>query len=120
MAGRKTELGFTLIELLIVIAIIGILAAIAIPQFAAYTKRANDGRALAQVRDMASAEEAYYAANGNYTTNLADLQACGFKVDPDVTRTRSLTGNSAYVLTATHKSGTGKTFTWMSDNGGLQ
>ena len=75
---------------------------------------------MAQVRDMATAEEAYFAANGSYTTTLADLQACGFKSDPDVTRTRTLAGNSAYVLTATHKSGTGKTFTWSSNNGGLQ
>ncbi len=120
MTGIRIEDGFTLIELLVVIAVIGILAAIAIPQFSNYTLRANDRRALAQVRDMASAEEAYHAANGSYTTSLADLQAYGFMADPDVTRTRTLSGDKAYVLTATHKSGTGKTFTWISDNGGLQ
>jgi type IV pilus assembly protein PilA len=117
---NRLENGFTLIELLIVVAIMGILASIAIPQFLAYTKRANDHLALAQVKDMASAEEAYCAENGSYTTSLSDLEKYGFKTHPDVTRTRSLVGNSDYVLTAKHKSGTGKTFTWISNNGGLQ
>lgn len=117
LRGKK---GFTLVELMIVIAIIGILAAIAIPQFSAYKKRASDQRALAQVKDMAAAEESYFAENGRYTTSLADLQNYGFIADANVTRTRSLVGTNAYVLTATHTSGTGKIFTWNSGSGGLQ
>lgn len=105
---------------MIVIAVVGILAAIAIPQFSIYAKRANDGIALAQVKDMASAEEAYFAENGSYTTVLTDLERYGFKTHPAVTRTRSLVGSTAYQLTAKHNSGTGKTFTWISNNGGLQ
>lgn len=120
MGSIRQDKGFTLIELMIVIAIIGILAAIAVPQFSAYKKRANDKVALAQVKDMATAEEAYCAENGRYTTLLSDLESHGFKAHPDVTRSRSLVGSTAYVLTATHKSGTGKTFTWISDQGGLQ
>jgi prepilin-type N-terminal cleavage/methylation domain-containing protein len=120
MAKIRLCSGFTLIELMIVIAIIGILATLAIPQFSDYKKRANDKVALAQVKDMVTAEEAYCAENGRYTTVLADLQSYGFKSHPEVTHTKSLIGTTAYTLTAKHMSGTGKTFTWISNQGGLQ
>jgi len=74
--------GFTLIELMIVVAIIGILAAIAIPQFAEYRVRAFNSTALADLRNIMTAEEAYYADNqtyvdfptsAGYVANLASL-----------------------------------------------
>lgn len=60
--------GFTLIELLVVVAIIGILAAVALPQFAAYRQRGFDARALSDLRNAASAEEAYYAGAFEYVS----------------------------------------------------
>jgi type IV pilus assembly protein PilA len=59
--------GFTLIELLIVVAIIAILAAIAIPQFSAYRERAVLASMIADARNIATAEEAYF---GDYMVYL--------------------------------------------------
>lgn len=71
--NRKNEKGFTLIELMIVIAIIGILAAIAIPQFAAYRKRSYNAAANADLRNAATAQEAYYVDYMTYKSGVTFL-----------------------------------------------
>ena len=63
---RKSQKGFTLIELLIVVAIIGILAAIAIPQFASYRRKAFDAAASSDTRTMRTELEGYYTDNFHY------------------------------------------------------
>ena len=57
---RKNEKGFTLIELLIVVAIIGILAAIAIPQFSSYRQKAFNSAAQSDLKTIRTSLEGFY------------------------------------------------------------
>ena len=103
----KNKKGFTLIELMIVIAIIGILAAIAIPQFSAYRTRSYNASANADLRSACTAQEAYYVDNSTYTNALADLTGdpYGLSTSPSVQLAIHSGNSTLYNMSAAHNSG---------------
>ncbi len=85
---RKNEEGFTLIELMIVIAIIGILAAIAIPNFIAYRKRSYNTAANADIKNLYTSAQAYFTDNPDGETSTLDhYKTYGFRQTRKVTVT---------------------------------
>lgn len=72
-AMRRTRRGFTLIELLVVVVIIGVLAAVAIPKFTSTKGKANAASLKSDLRNLATAQEAYFYENLTYTTSTTDL-----------------------------------------------
>ncbi len=85
--------GFTLIELLVVVLIIGILSAVALPQYQLAVEKSRTTGAITQLKALATAENTYYLTHGEYTTNWNDLD---IKLEGKVDQTNTLRQKNVY------------------------
>jgi type IV pilus assembly protein PilA len=109
---NTTRKGFTLIELLIVVVIIGILAAIAIPKFANTKEKAYLASMKSDLRNMATTQESYFADNQVYTAGSATntsggtTSLNGFVPSAGVSVTATASGGTGWSATTTHSATT--------------
>ncbi len=98
---KRTRKGFTLIELLIVVVIIGILAAIAIPKFADTKRKAYVTAMKSDLKNMVSSAEAFFSDNNTYAGYVAPTGSSG------VTLTMGTADATGWTATATHSNAAG-------------
>jgi prepilin-type N-terminal cleavage/methylation domain-containing protein len=110
MRNLRNSKGFTLIELMIVVVIIGILAAIAIPKFSQASDRAKEKEADGIIKQVYTLQSAYQAQHGVLATTVAMLETVGFETPTGLQNYtwNGTVGVSPYCLTpnpttATHK-----------------
>lgn len=99
MRGRS---GFTLIELLIVVVIIGLLAAIALPKFGYTKQKAFTSTMKSDLRNLATAQESYWNDNAAYYAGSFPSSAIIYSPSPGTTMTINVANTTGWAATATH------------------
>jgi type IV pilus assembly protein PilA len=117
MLRCKRTHGFTLVEILLIIAILGILAVIAIPQFIGYRSRAVDAQLKSDLRNAAVAVESYFTKQSVYPASIEELYALDFQPTDGVTLTLNILTPTSYTITAAKPGGSQPSFTFTSSNG---
>ena len=122
-AARRCQAGFTLIELMIAVAIVGIIAAVAYPQYTSYIQRSRLAEATGNLSTTRVRLEQFYQDNRSYNSNAT---SCGVALPTgdffDYTCTWGAGGtNQSFVLTATGKTSANMGgYTFTVDNNNLQ
>ena len=109
--------GMTLLELLVVIAVIGILAAISVQELGNHRRRAIDATMRAELRNAAVAMESYYGEFLEYPSSLNSILLIGYRNTASITLTINITSPSSYTLSAARASGSQASFTFDSATG---
>ncbi|MBI9085273.1 MAG: prepilin-type N-terminal cleavage/methylation domain-containing protein [Desulfobacterales bacterium] len=97
--------GFTMIEILIVVVIIGILAAIAIPSLTRQRQKGYDTTAMSDIKNAYSAAQAYFSSYPDATLDLSKLESSGFGESKGVALTVVSGTQLGLNMTASHQSG---------------
>ena len=118
MRSLRNQKGFTLIELMIVVVIIGILAALAIPRFTQASARAKEKEADGILKQVYTLQQTYYANNGTWATGFTDLTSVGWETP---TGLKWYTAPTSVAFPVTMGSCTGKGYNkrQISDTGAI-
>ncbi|MGE5220664.1 MAG: type IV pilin protein, partial [Chloroflexota bacterium] len=101
----SSDEGFTLLELIVVVAVLGILAAIAIQQFQVHRARAIDAAMRSDLKNAAMAMESYYGEFLAYPSTETAILSVGYRKTSGVTLSINLTSPSTFTLTASRPNG---------------
>lgn len=99
---RRQESGFTLIELLIVVVIIGLLAAIAIPKFSTTKQKAFTSTMKSDLKNLSTAQESYWNDNAVYYSGSLPSAAIIYSPSPGTTMIINVANANGWAATATH------------------